>query len=66
MEGISIINNFFTIASICFAVIAAFFILAVIFRIISKVIFKTFFEERGKYYEHKDKRRKNRKTEEQD
>jgi len=54
------LDNFVIVIAVCIAAILTLFIIAVIFRLIAKVIFKTFFEERSKYYEHKNKTRKNR------
>jgi len=59
------LDNFVIAIVFCIAAILALFLIAVIFRLITKVIFKTFFEERSKY-EHEDKTRKNRQTEKQD
>jgi len=56
------LNNFVIVIAICIAAILALFIIAVVFRLIAKVIFKTFFEERSKYYEHENKTKKNRET----
>ena len=57
-------EGFFTlkIVLIGFAVIVVPFIIAILFRIIAKVIFKTYFEERRKNYEGKNSTRKNRET----
>ena len=57
-------EGFFTlkIVLIGLGVIVVPFIIAMLFRIIAKVIFKTYFEERGKNYEGKNSTRKNRET----
>ena len=57
------LDNFVIAIFFCIAAILALFLIAVVFRLIAKVIFKTFFEERSKY-EHEDKTRKNRQTKE--
>ena len=53
MSGFEILNNIVVGVLVCIAAILVLFIIAVVFRLIAKVIFKTFFEERSKYYEHK-------------
>jgi len=53
MSGLEILNNIEIIILVCIVTILALFIVAVVFRLIAKVIFKTFFEERSKYYEYK-------------
>lgn len=58
----AVLDNFVLVCIILSLSILALFLIAVIFRLIAKVIFKTFFEERSKYYEHKNKTRKSGKT----
>ncbi len=49
MNGLNIINSWGTLMAGVIFVFAAFFIIALVARIISKIAIKTFFQEKEKY-----------------